>query len=248
MLCLLRILFQQLVVKAVQRQLEAIGDAELIVDLAQVVLDYLLGRSNLIGNLFVAHSASDAPDNGKFFFRELWLHPGVGERGRLSPVGLDHPTNRLVVDPRFTFSNLTHALDEQIRRDRSRNNATDATPVKLDGIGFIGLCDLHDELRIGRLPHQLWNSVDCPSDKLSFEKDHVGWITLKSSVKIRKSLDLSDDTDVILQSEHLLHSHAIDSLRISQDDPDSCLSRAFFRDWFAGPSLVKMNNRHKSGL
>jgi hypothetical protein len=154
----------------------------------------------------------------------------------------------LVVDPGLALGDLTHALDEQIRRDRSRNNAADAAPVKFDGIGFVGLGDLHDELRIGRLPHQLWNSVDGPSDQLSFEEDNVGWVTLKRSVKIRQGLNLSDDTDVVLQSEDLLHSNAIDSLRISQDDPYSCLSRAFFRDWFAGPGLVKMNNRHKSGL
>ena len=52
--------------QAVERQFQTIGDAELVVDLAQVILDDLLGRANLVRDFFIAHAAGDARDDGKF--------------------------------------------------------------------------------------------------------------------------------------------------------------------------------------
>jgi hypothetical protein len=46
----------QLVVDAIDRKLESIGDAKLVIDLAQIVLDHLLGCTELMSNFLVAHA------------------------------------------------------------------------------------------------------------------------------------------------------------------------------------------------
>src|ERR1700682_3168896 len=100
------VLFQELVVEAVEGELKAVGDAELVGDLAQVVLDYLLGGADLVSDFFVAHASGDAADDGQLLFGELGLHLGIGEAGGLGAIGLDDPADGLVVDPGLSLGDL----------------------------------------------------------------------------------------------------------------------------------------------
>ena len=50
-------------VQAIERQFEAIGDAKLVIDLAQVIFDDLLRGPKLVGNLLVALALSDTGDD-----------------------------------------------------------------------------------------------------------------------------------------------------------------------------------------
>ena len=52
-----------LALQAVERELESIGNAELVINLVQVVLDDLLGGTELMGYLLVAHAQRDAGDD-----------------------------------------------------------------------------------------------------------------------------------------------------------------------------------------
>jgi hypothetical protein len=54
-------------VQAVERKLEAIGNTQLVIDLAQVVLDDLLRGPELIGDLLVALALRDAGNDGQLF-------------------------------------------------------------------------------------------------------------------------------------------------------------------------------------
>lgn len=108
------VLLQQFVVEAVQGKLQAIGDAELVVDLAEVVLDDLFGGADLVRDLFVAHAAGDAADDGQFLLGELGLDFRIGEAGGLGTVGFDDPADGLVVDPGLAFGDLADAFDEEI--------------------------------------------------------------------------------------------------------------------------------------
>jgi hypothetical protein len=52
-----------LALQAVERKLGSIGNVQLAIDLAQVVLDDLLGGTELMGYLLVAHAHRDAGDD-----------------------------------------------------------------------------------------------------------------------------------------------------------------------------------------
>ncbi len=59
-------LINQAVVNRIQRELQAIGDAELVEDVVQMVFDGLLGDEKFFANFLVAKALSDELDN--FFF------------------------------------------------------------------------------------------------------------------------------------------------------------------------------------
>jgi hypothetical protein len=57
----------QRVVYTMERKPEAIGNAQLVIDLAQIVLDHLLGCTELISDLLVALALRDAGDDRQLF-------------------------------------------------------------------------------------------------------------------------------------------------------------------------------------
>jgi hypothetical protein len=59
--------FVGLVAETIESKLEAIGYAQLVIELAQVVLDHLLCRTELGGNFLVALALRDAGDDGQLF-------------------------------------------------------------------------------------------------------------------------------------------------------------------------------------
>src|SRR5258708_23215644 len=67
------VLFQELVVEAVEGEFEAVGDAELVVDLAQAVVDDPLGGAGLVSDFLVAPASCDGADGWERLFRELAL-------------------------------------------------------------------------------------------------------------------------------------------------------------------------------
>ena len=143
------VLLQQLVVEAVESEFETVGDAELVVDLAQVVLDDLLGGADLVSDFFVAHASGDAADDGQLLFGELGLDFGIGEAGGLGAIGLDDPADGLVVDPGLALGDLADAFDEEIGGDGAGDDTADAAAIELDGVGLVGLADLDDEFGFG---------------------------------------------------------------------------------------------------
>jgi hypothetical protein len=209
------------VVQAVERELEAVGDAEFVIHLAQVVLDDLLCGADLVGDLFVPHAAGDAADDGELFLGELWLDARVGERGGLGAVGLDDPADRLVVDPSLAVGDLADALDEEVGGDGAGHDATHSATVELDDVGLIGLDDLHDQLGIGVALDQVGDGVDGAGDQLAFEDDDICGVALQGALQIGEGLGLGDHADIVFESEDLLHSDAIDGLRVGKDHPDS---------------------------
>src|SRR5579863_3961478 len=82
-----------LVVQAVERQLEPVAHAELVVDLAQVVLDHLLGGAELEGDLLVALALRDAGNDRHLLRREPRLVLRAHQRGGLSAISLDYPVH-----------------------------------------------------------------------------------------------------------------------------------------------------------
>src|SRR6202012_3284701 len=107
-------LFMNLVMEAVERQLKSVGDTEFVVDLGQVVLDYLLSRSQLEGNFLVPLSLGDAGDDRKLFRRKPRLGLGISECSGLRTIGFDHPVHRLIVNPRLAGGDFADTLNQKI--------------------------------------------------------------------------------------------------------------------------------------
>ena len=183
---LLEILLQKLMMEAVKSKLQTVRDSQLVVNFAQIILNHLLSRTNLISDLFIAHATRNATDNRKFFLRELRLHLRISQRSGLCTISLDYPADRLVIDPRLAIRDLTNTLHQQIRRDRTRNDAAHAPAIQFNGIGLVSLNYLNDKLCVWRLPDKLRHRVDGSGNQLPFHQHHVRRKALECRVKMRQ--------------------------------------------------------------
>ena len=71
-------------VDGVEGELKAVGDAELVEDLVQVVLDRLLTNEQLLGDLFVLEALRDAGDDFAFAVADGRFLTFSGSRSRLA--------------------------------------------------------------------------------------------------------------------------------------------------------------------
>jgi len=69
--------------------------------------------------------------------------------------------------------------------------------------------------------HQLRDGIDDAGDELAFQDHDIGRVAFQSGEQIGERLGLRHHTDVVLQSEDLLHAHAVDGLGVGQNDTDS---------------------------
>jgi len=116
----------QLVMQAVECQFEAVRDAELVIDLSQIVLDDLLGGAQLERDFLVPLALGNAGDDRHLFWRQAWLAARAHQCSGLRPVRVDHPVHRLIVDPGLAGGDSAHAADQQIGRDGARDDAAHA--------------------------------------------------------------------------------------------------------------------------
>ena len=61
------------IVQAKESQLKPVGYPQFVVDLAQIILYYLLGRTHPYGNLLILHTLGDAADNNGLTWGEFNL-------------------------------------------------------------------------------------------------------------------------------------------------------------------------------
>src|SRR6185437_15942548 len=95
---------------AIERELKPVGDAELVIDLPEIILDHLLGSANFGGNFLVAHSLGDTGDDEQLLVRELGLRTRRGELCGLRTICLNYPVDALIVQPGLAGGDLAHTL------------------------------------------------------------------------------------------------------------------------------------------
>src|SRR6266478_2963723 len=106
-------LINQAVVNRVEREFEAIGDAELIEDVVQMVLDGLLGDEKFFADFLVAEALGDKLDD--FFFavaeqRLLAARPGLaGLRKRFHDL-----RSHAIIQPDFAGVHAMNTFDKEI--------------------------------------------------------------------------------------------------------------------------------------
>ena len=106
-------LIDQTVVNGVKSELEAVGDAQLVEDVVQVVLDRLLADEKLLANFLVAEALGDELDNFLFAVAEKRFFAARARLGRLGERLHDFG-GHAVVEPDFAGVNAMNAFYQQV--------------------------------------------------------------------------------------------------------------------------------------
>ena len=125
---------QDAVVDGEQRQFQAIGDAGLVVDAAQVILDDLLGGAEADGDLLVLAALDDKGDDLQFLGSEAVANAGTD--GVLVEAGSLHACRADIAIP---LSDVANAIDESWAGDIAVSGAVDAGgKPRLNGLAVLG--------------------------------------------------------------------------------------------------------------
>ena len=185
----------ELMMEAVEGELEAIGNSQLVVNLAQIIFDDLLGSAELVGDFLIALALGDAGDNEHLLLVEAWLIARVVGAAGLGAIGLDDPCDGLIVDPGFAGGDFAHAFDEEVGRDGPRDDAAHAATVEVDGVGLVRGGGLDDDLEIGGEANDGRNRVGGAVDHRSFEEKNVGRNALDGVLKALEVVGFGGDGD-----------------------------------------------------
>src|SRR5581483_791650 len=103
--------FKQAVVHAVECEFEAVGDAEFVVNLTQVVLDDLLGSADFLGDVLVLHALGYAGNDLELFLAEARLVARSHKLGSLGAISLDDPVHAAIIEPCFAGMHFADAAN-----------------------------------------------------------------------------------------------------------------------------------------
>ena len=112
-----------------ERQLKPVRDANLVVDVAQVVLDHLLGCAQLGGNFFVLVSLHDQGDDLEFLGGEAVPNARAHQivlGSFLALIGVLHPA--------FALAYFANALDQRLTAYIAVNHAVNAIGEIMPGV------------------------------------------------------------------------------------------------------------------
>src|SRR5208282_425044 len=146
--------------QAIEREFQAIGDTEFVIDLAEVVFYDLFGGAYPNRNLFVLHALGDAGNDQSFFWCELDFGARSGGTQIVTAEGFHHPLHGLVLEPRFAGGNFAKALDEDFRLDLARQNAVGSSAEKVEGELLVRHGRDHNNFQLRRLAKEFRDSFD----------------------------------------------------------------------------------------
>src|SRR5579863_9105671 len=98
--------------QTVESEFQTIGDTQLVINLAQIILYDLLGRAHADGDFFILHALGYAGNDQRFFGRELNFRARPGRPQVVSAIGFHYPMNGLVLKPWLAGGNLAKTLDQ----------------------------------------------------------------------------------------------------------------------------------------
>src|SRR5258708_4136631 len=134
----------------IQRQFEAVGDAELIKDVVQMVFDGLFGDEELFADFLVAKTLSDKLHD--FFLavaeqRLFTARPGFAGLGkRLHDLG-----GHAIVEPDFAGMHAVNAFHQEVGSGLFQHNAASAETHGADNVTIILRRGQNDDARRQRI-------------------------------------------------------------------------------------------------
>src|ERR1700693_6405943 len=203
--------------QAIKREFEPVGDAQLVIHLAQVVLHDLLGRAHANRNLFVLHALGDAGNDQGFLGRELDF--GARSRGPqvVSAIGFHHPMDGLALEPGLARGNFAEAFDQYFGLCLARQNAVGSAAEQIERELFVRSgCDYYN-LQLRRLAQQFRHGFDRIRRQGRLENQDVSGKLRHCRLCLRQRLGLADNADVVFEGEDLAQSRAEDGLGVGQD-------------------------------
>ena len=102
-------LIDQPVMDSVERQFEAVGNAELVKDIVEVVLYGLFADEELFADFAIAEALGDELNDFLFAFAEEGLFAALAGLGGFLE-GVDHFGGHTVIEPDFAIVDLANAL------------------------------------------------------------------------------------------------------------------------------------------
>src|SRR6266404_7409132 len=206
--------------QAVECEFQSVGDSQLVVNFAKIILDHLLGGANPQGNLFVLHPLGNTGDNERFFGRERHFGTRPCRTQALRTIGLHHPGDGAALKPGFTPSDFAQAFDQHFRLNFARNDAMRAAPEQVERHLLVGLLQ-HDNQTAARiLPEKIGNSVRWIRRQCRLEDHNVGGKFLNRSNGLIEALGLADNPYVVLKRKDLAQPHTENGLGIRHNHAD----------------------------
>src|SRR6266481_2150245 len=134
------------VVNGVERQFEAVGDAELVEDVVEMVLDGLLGDEKFFADFLVAETLRDELHDFFFAVAEQRLFAARAGFRRLGK-SLHNLGGHAVIQPDFPGVNAVNALHQQVRGGLLEHNAASAQTHGANYVAVVFRGGKHDNAR-----------------------------------------------------------------------------------------------------
>jgi len=238
-------------VDGVEGEFEAVGNAELVEDVVEMVFDGLFGDEKLFANFFVAETLGDQLDDFLFAVAEKRLFAARTSVGRFRE-SLHDFGGHAIVEPDFACMDAMNAFDEKIGGGLLQDDAAGAEAHGADDVAVIFSGSKDDDAR-GKLIE-----VDFLKDSETVFIRHAKIEEKNFRFELGEKLDalgavlsFTDDSDILVAVEELAEAVAKDGVVVGHEDTDllfgfSHTSRWVFRQSDAphAPGLTPRSKPH----
>ena len=207
-------LIDQPMVNGVQRQFEAVGDAELVEDIMQMVFDGLFGDEELFADFLVAEALRDELHDFFLAVAKQWL---FAARAGLAGLGkrFHDLGGHAVVEPDFAGMHAVNAFHEQVGGGLLQDDTARAKTHGANNIAIVFRGGQNDDARGQRIEIDfLENGQAVFIRHAEIEEKNVGLELSEELDALRAVLGFPDDGDVFVGIEKLPQAIAKDRVVI----------------------------------
>ena len=194
----------------VEGEFEAVGNAELVEDIVQVVLDGLLGDEKFFADFLVAEALGDELDD--FFFavaeqRLFAARAGLGGFGE----GFHDLGGHAIIEPDFAGVDAMNALDEQVGGGLLENDAAGAEAHGADHVAIVFGGGQDDDARGQRIEIDFFEDGQAVFIRhAEIEQKNIGLEFGEQLDALGAVLRFADDGDVFVAVEQFAQAVAKD--------------------------------------
>src|SRR5215470_13701709 len=139
-------LIDQAMVNGVEREFEAVGHAEFVEDVVEMIFDSLFGDEKLFPDFLVAEALSDKLNDFFFAVAEQRFFSARASFGRLRE-SLHYFGSHTIVEPDFASVNAMNAFNEKVRSRLLQDDSASAKAHGADDVAIIFSSGQHDNAR-----------------------------------------------------------------------------------------------------
>src|ERR1041385_2272817 len=142
------VFFNEMMVHGKQRQFQAVGYAQLVKNVSEVMLDRLLGDRELFGNVLIGISIDDGCNDVKFARRQIvgaFPAPLLGYGGEV-PDDSHQVRNAFAAHPELAVHHATNALQEELSGGFLEDYASHSVVQSIHNLFALDGCRKQDDL------------------------------------------------------------------------------------------------------